>query len=171
MKTCQHTSALTGHYNEGRGGRAQIRERERMSTPHENQAVVEKLVEAINTGEITQVASELIADNLVRHDLTDPPPNGAESSGVTDLMRRLRAASPDLQFEIVDIFASDDRVALHYIMTGTHQGHFLGVGPTGRRFQLHGVNLYRLENGKVVETWQLGDVLGFMTQVGAVDLK
>ena len=141
-----------------------------MSTPRENQAVIEKLVEAINTGEITRVAPELIADNLVRHDLTDPPGDG-ESSGVGDLMRRLRAASPDLQFEIINIFATDDRVALHYIMTGTHQGQFLGVAPTGRRFQLHGVNLYRLQNGKVVETWQLGDVLGFMTQVGAVDLE
>ena len=142
-----------------------------MSTPHENQAVIEKLVDAINTGEIARVASEFIADNLVRHDLTDPPADEGGSSGVTDLMRRLRAASPDLQFEIVDIFANEDRVALHYIMTGTHQGHFLGVTPSGRRFQLHGVNLYRLENGKVVETWQLGDVLGFMTQVGAVNLE
>ena len=141
-----------------------------MSQAAANQAIIVQLVEAINRGEIAQVAEQLIAPSLTRHDLTDPEPDGDEPVGTTDMMRRLRAASPDLQFEIVDIFSSDDRVALHYLMTGTHQGHFLGVRPTGSRFQIHGINLYRLEDGKVVETWQLGDVLGFLTQVGAVDL-
>ena len=107
---------------------------------------------------------------MARHDLTDPEPEGDEPVEATDMMRRLRAASPDLQFEIVDIFSTDDLVALHYVMTGTHQGHFCGIKPTGSRFRIRGINLYRLEEGKVVETWQLGDVLGFLKQVGAVDL-
>ena len=43
------------------------------------------------------------------------------------------AAFPDIKFEIEDMFASGDRVAVRFRFTGTHDGEFLGTPPTGKR--------------------------------------
>ena len=57
---------------------------------------------------------------------------------------------------------------MHIRIAGTHQGEILGVPPTGKRVAYRSVNLYRMTDGKIAETWQLADIWGFMRQVGAI---
>jgi predicted ester cyclase len=45
---------------------------------------------------------------------------------------------------------------------GTHLGEFLGAQPTGKRLQYRAVDLFRLEQGKIAETWPLPDVSGIV---------
>jgi predicted ester cyclase len=54
-------------------------------------------------------------------------------------------------------------------MGGTHQGEFFGVPATGRRGEISGINIDRVdESGKVVEEWASYDLLGAMRQLGAI---
>ena len=52
-------------------------------------------------------------------------------------------------------------------MSGTHQGTFVGIEPTGRRFAQRQVHILRMQDGKAVEHWAVRDDLGFMQQLGA----
>jgi len=67
-----------------------------------------------------------------------------------------------------DIFATEERAAMRITVSGTHQGEFLGTEPTGKKVELNQINLYRFEEGRIAETWQLMDVAGFMRQIGAL---
>jgi predicted ester cyclase len=55
-------------------------------------------------------------------------------------------------------------------LSGTHQGEFFGVAPTGKRVEMSGITIDRFddESGKMVEEWPEYDLLGAMRQMGAV---
>jgi len=69
-----------------------------------------------------------------------------------------------LNFE--DIILAGDKVIVTYIATGTHQGEFMGVPPTGKKHQFSGILILKIENGKVVENREEVDSFGFMQQLG-----
>jgi predicted ester cyclase len=52
------------------------------------------------------------------------------------------------------------------ILSGTHQGEFMGVPPTGRSFSVQHMNMYRVADGKVAEHWACRDDLGQFAQLG-----
>ena len=138
-----------------------------MSKAEDNIAVIRRAAEAVSSGDLA-VIGQLTLPDFVRHDLAEAFPRVEGTQGVTDFLQMVRAALPDLRIEIEDIFASEDRVAMHIRISGTHQGEILGVPPTGKRVEYRSVNLYRMADGKIAETWQLADVWGFMRQVGAI---
>lgn len=76
-------------------------------------------------------------------------------------------AFPDLQIEVLDCVAEDDRVMLRFGMRGTHLGEFQGVAPTFRSVSGGGTSTYRLENGRIVEEWWQGDILVLLQQMDA----
>ncbi len=128
-------------------------------------ATLRRLIDAVNNDELAQVAPEVIAPGFVRHDLAEIWTGVQGVSGVRDLIGLLRAAMPDMHFEIDDIFEAGERVAMRFTVRGTHGGELLGRPPTGARLTMAGINIYRLNAGKIVETWQLADYAGLMRQL------
>lgn len=88
----------------------------------------------------------------------------------TDTWRKhaaiLFSAFPDLQVKIEDIFAGDDKVAVRLRISGTHEGEFLGVQPTGKRVEYKSTEIYRIADGKIAEEWICSDTLTLMAQIG-----
>jgi predicted ester cyclase len=64
--------------------------------------------------------------------------------------------------------ADDDKVAFAYTLTGTHQGPFMGHGATGKPISILGMQIFRFENGKMVERWGMSAPV--KQQIAAVDL-
>jgi len=64
--------------------------------------------------------------------------------------------------------AAGDRAALRVTLTGTHEGDFQGIAPTGNRAVISGTHPYRFEGGLFAETWQLWDVATFLRQIEAI---
>jgi steroid delta-isomerase-like uncharacterized protein len=81
------------------------------------------------------------------------------------------AAFPDLKFNIDDIFAEGDKVAVRYTMVGTNQGSYMGAPPTGKKISLNGISIYKIAGGKLVESWGVFDMLSLMQQLGAKSQK
>jgi predicted ester cyclase len=79
----------------------------------------------------------------------------------------LSAAFPDMHMAIDDVLAEGDKVVVQTTMSGTHQGPFWGIAPTGRRFAQRQVHVFRIVAGKVAEHWAIRDDLGFLQQLGA----
>ena len=61
-----------------------------------------------------------------------------------------------------------ERAALRYRLQGTHRGPYLGVAPTGLGFDVEGLTLLRLADGRVVEEWHSPTELAILRQLGAV---
>ena len=77
-------------------------------------------------------------------------------------------AFPDLQIRVEDALTDGDRVVRRVSWTGTHQGPFLGVAPTGRDVRGEGIVIMRIANGKIAEEWEMSNLLGLLQQLGAV---
>ena len=114
------------------------------------------------------MADEIIASEFVRHDLGGNFPDVAGPEGVKRLIAALRAAFPDIETTFDDVISGGDRVVVRFTTRATHKGPFQGIAPTGRRVEWAGINVYRVADGKIRETWQLADTLGLMRQLGAV---
>jgi predicted ester cyclase len=77
------------------------------------------------------------------------------------------AAFPDLTNEIELILAEDDLVAAHQRWTGTHEGEFLGVEPSGRRVEFSSTAVLRVRDGLIARAWDEIDAAGILQQLGA----
>jgi len=96
-----------------------------------------------------------------------------EVRGVNNIKQEIeyfRQAVPDLTYTVEDQLAEGDKVVTRYTASGTHQGEFFGVAPTGKRIEMSGIQIDRFdeENGKMVEEWPEYDLLGAMRQMGAM---
>lgn len=130
----------------------------------QNISIIRRTVDLINQQKLSQL-TELTHPDFKRHDLAGALPEVSGTDGPVNLVQMVLRAIPDLHYEIEQILAKDDRVVVQLQGTGTHRGEFLGVAGTGKRMEWNVINIYRFENGKVIETWQLLDVWGLMRQM------
>jgi predicted ester cyclase len=57
---------------------------------------------------------------------------------------------------------------IRWSSTGTHNGVFMGIPPTGKPTTVTGIDIFRIAGGKLVELWQNWDQLGLLQQIGAI---
>jgi predicted ester cyclase len=88
--------------------------------------------------------------------------------GLRAFHEALWEAFPDAHLTVEDLVVEADRAALRYRLQGTHSGNYLGVAPTGLRFDVEGLTLLRLADGRVVEEWHSPTELAILRQLGAV---
>src|SRR5881275_2951588 len=90
-------------------------------------------------------------------------------AGVVNFFRMYRAAFPDLRFEPEQFFTNGDTVAVYYRVGGTQSGEFMGITPTGKQFDVHGVDIVRFgDDGLAREHWGVFDAMSMMQQLGVV---
>ena len=134
----------------------------------ENKAILSRVIaEAWNKGNMAAV-NELVATNYEGHDPSWPEViRGPE--GFKQWVGAARTLFPDFQITVEDLVAEGDRVASRITMRGSHQGTIPGFSPpTGKQVTFQCVLIRRFAGGKMVEGWDLSDVMGLMRQLGAV---
>jgi predicted ester cyclase len=78
------------------------------------------------------------------------------------------AAFPDAVVTVEDIMGEGDKVVARIKMNGTHKGTYLGMAPTGKKFSIEAIGIYRIAGGRIAEVWSVSDALGMMQQIGAI---
>jgi steroid delta-isomerase-like uncharacterized protein len=76
-----------------------------------------------------------------------------------------RGAFPDLRFEMHDLVAAGDRVAVRWSAAGTQLGNLPGLPASGRRLHFAGQTVYELRGERIAGHWQVIDRLGFLQQL------
>jgi predicted ester cyclase len=74
-------------------------------------------------------------------------------------------AFPDLHCSLDELIAEGDTVFLRSTMTGTHDGEYKGIPPTGRHVAAEAAEVFRIVDGKFVGYWCLTNVAGLMRQI------
>lgn len=141
-----------------------------MPSSSENKDLVENVwTQAYNEGNM-DIVDKAISEDIIVHDvgLRDPI-EGRET--LKEYIQMLRSAFPDLQATTVSMVAEDDIVAGHFQFEGTHEGDFLGIEATDQRVTGMGMEFDRVEDGHILEAWSVWDTLGFLEQVGAIDIE
>ncbi|MCX5660592.1 MAG: ester cyclase [Planctomycetota bacterium] len=132
----------------------------------DNKAIVARFIdETLNKGSV-DAAGQFMCDDVVEQ--VPFPGQGPGLEGVKDVLRAMRSAFPDLHISIDEQIAEGDKVVTRFGLAGTHRGPFLGVPATGKRVQIWGVVIDRLQNGKIKDTRLIMDTFGLMLQFGAI---
>jgi len=133
----------------------------------QNKALVRQMVEeGMNRGNLSLV-DEYLAPDFIEHEQLPPEiPSGRE--GVKHFFAIMRSAFPDFKATIDDMVAEGDKVVFRQTWSGTHQGEFMGVPPTGKSVSFGVIDIVRIEGGKCVEHWGQMDSASLMQQLGAV---
>lgn len=134
------------------------------TTAEEAIAVGEAYFAAFNAGD-AEALGELLAPNYRHHGALVTQ---QDKELHKERLRTNRAAFPDGRYELEDVFAQDDLVVIRHIFTGTLQGPYAGVEPAGQPVKVRGVHIHRVSCGQIVETWNSGDALGLLRQIGAL---
>ncbi len=122
-----------------------------------------KFGEAVNNGNL-EALKDVVAEGSVDHDPTDGQVAGPQ--GYIDFFTELRTAFPDLKIEVKHLVADDENVSFAYEVTGTHNGDFMGIAPTGKAIKARGMQISKFDNGKMTERWGSSNELGILKQLG-----
>jgi len=113
----------------------------------DNKAIARRWFEVFNTGSYA-IAEEVVTPAHVRHDPAFPELD-AGVDGVKSIVAASRANVPDLQFVIEDQIAEGDKVVTRW----TARGSDIGTDPCGTVVAVMGVDIARIADGRIVETW------------------
>jgi steroid delta-isomerase-like uncharacterized protein len=139
----------------------------RSTTPEQNAAVVGRYFNELLSQGRTDVIEEILAPAFAFRIPTLPEPIRGPD-GFRTFVTTLRTAFPDIVFTVERQIAEGDKVASRWTIQGTHRGEFLGVPASGRRVQDQGVDIFRIEGGRIAEVWVNENDFGLMQQIGGI---
>lgn len=128
-----------------------------------NKALARRVFEEVLNGRNLDLLDELAAPDYIEHNPL--PGQGTGIEGIRDRYTMVLSAF-DPHFTIEDVIAEGDKIVLRWMQTGTHVGVFTGLPPTGRRFTITGIEIWRVEGGQLAEHWDVVDVFGQLQQLG-----
>ena len=133
-----------------------------MST-EDNKAIVRKY-RAIHNQNNLDALDAIVAQDVLSHAALPGLPPGLAGGKLAH--QAFLASFSDIQATTEDLVAEGDKVVERYTAHGTHTGDFMGAPPTGKKFAIETIVIYRFANGKIVETWGLNDAQALMMQLG-----
>ena len=129
------------------------------------ESILEKWFAAGDAGDLDAFDSYLHPDVVVH------APLGLSTRGVAaekQVWREALTAMPDIRHEIQEVFVSGSTVAARVVVTGTHQKDFGGIPASGRTFTIDQALFAHVEDGKIVEAWEIVDSASLLRQLGAL---
>jgi predicted ester cyclase len=131
----------------------------------ENKAVVQRLFDAINNGNLDELP-QVVASDVVDHNAVifmQPEGPGGAREGIGMLLQGF----PDLRLTTEDLIAEGDRVAARFTVSATNTGDYRGLpAPTQQHFESEAIAILRIADGRVAEIRGTADRLGMLTQLG-----
>ena len=114
------------------------------------------------------LAEEIVTPDFHMHAPGLPPdlPRGPQGAKLYATM--LLTGFPDVQLTHEFEVERDDRVVIRWTAKATHTGEFIGIPPTGKATTVSGIDIFRIEEGKLAELWQEWDQLGMLRQLGVI---
>jgi predicted ester cyclase len=112
--------------------------------------------------------NHLFAPHYINH-VVPAPPDGWKTgvNAAKQIIRIYRLSFPDLTITIDEQMFVGDKVITRYTASGTLTAKpFFGQPATGGRYEITGVGIDRIRNGKFDESWGVWDAHGLLQQMG-----
>jgi len=123
-----------------------------------------EVLDALSGGDVERAGS-LVADDFIDHGAPPWAPQGR--AGYLVILGFLTTVL-QLRYEVHDVVAAGDKVAIRATAHGVHNSGHLGFPATGKPYAMPTMHMYREERGVLVEHWGVRDELSTLWQVGAL---
>lgn len=136
-----------------------------MATATSNKESTRRVVNLLNKQEIGRLDELFVRDVVTHADSFSWQLQNRDE--LKAFVMDLYDAFPDVWWDIDDLLAEDETVVVRYTIQGTHRGSLVtfDLDPTGEVFQVDGIQIYRFQEDRIVESWLLVDMLGLMRQL------
>jgi ketosteroid isomerase-like protein len=123
---------------------------------------VREFVDRVFVHQEASAIDELAAEDFTPHTFG---PMGPGREPLKRGMRRAAGGVSEARFEIHDMIAEGDRVAVRMTTSARHTGPFMGLEPTGKRYSIDEIHIFRIRDGRVAEHWHEFDKASLMQQL------
>ena len=132
-----------------------------------NKELIKKFEIMINT------ADEKLAEELISNDAPFFTPASSEplygGQGYLSVVYWMRKGFSDVQWHIADMVADEDKVAVKWDLTATHDGEFMGISPTNKKISVCVMNVYYFnKDGKITNDIAADGMIGILRGIGAM---
>lgn len=140
------------------------------SSIERNKTAVQRLInEVINAGRVDLCDRYLAADRIDAQDYGMPEGAANGHEGFRRVLGPFLEAFPDLQLTIQFIVADGKKLVVFLETTGTHLGALMGVPATGKRFRVHGVDIFEFNDaGLISHHTGVFNTFGMLSQLGLI---
>jgi len=132
-----------------------------------NKAIVRRLFDDVWNGRRLETIEELYAPEFVA-DYRPYAPLRVGHQAIRDMVQRAWAAFPDYHEELEELVAEGDKVVVRLTITGTQNGPWGPLPPTGKPVRFEEIIILRIVDGKVVEQRGIPDNLNALRQLGVM---
>jgi len=131
-------------------------------------SVVTRYFEEVwNQGRLDML-DELLTEDYLNHSPSIPNPRPGPAD-LKPIIRAMREAITDLHYEILDMLATREKVAVFVRLTGRHTGPLFGIAPTGRAIDVRQMQIEWLRDGRIWQHWRVTDERTLLQQLGVAD--
>jgi steroid delta-isomerase-like uncharacterized protein len=131
----------------------------------QNKAIARRFTEEVLEQGKAETVDEIVAKDFRSHSW---PSTGDGRGDVKGAIERVSNGLEDISFEIDDMIAEDDRVAVRLTASARQVGEFMGIPPSGKSYRIGEIHIFRIADGQIVEHWDQIDTFGLMQQLGAL---
>jgi predicted ester cyclase len=130
-----------------------------------DEAVVRRFYEQMCNERKNELAPEIFTADHQMHDRQVPAGTGPQ--GMVEAIS-VYQTGVNGHWNVDDIFSAGDQVVVRWTGSGEHVGEVNGIPPTGKKVRVDAISIHRVDGGKIAETWEVWDTLGFLQQLGVV---
>jgi predicted ester cyclase len=131
----------------------------------QNEAIVRRIYKEYIDELDPSVADELLAADVVLHGVRAFG-EGSGRESVKQGFSAFLSGFAERHTDVEDLITEGDRVVARHTHHLKHVNEVFGIPPTGQQLSVWGIDIFRLENGKIAEWWIIDDNLGMMQQMG-----
>jgi predicted SnoaL-like aldol condensation-catalyzing enzyme len=135
-----------------------------MSVLEKNKKLVETLRRTVFQKHDFSKLDEIMRDDYIQHN----PDTPQGKAGFKEFFEGIFKGLPDFNYTVKKLIAEGDIVMMYSTTTATHKGEWLGNPPTGNKLNFDVVDIFRIQDGKIAEHWDVADTLKLFTQVGKI---
>ncbi len=112
-------------------------------------------------------------DTYMRDDYIQHNPDCPQGkAGFVGFFNTIFGAIPDFKYKLHKMVAEGDIVVAYSNTTGTHTGgEWLGKKASGNKLDYNCVDIFRVQDGKIAEHWDVADTFTFFYQLGVIESK
>jgi predicted ester cyclase len=128
-----------------------------------NKALARRFIEHVFVAGHADAVDDLVTPSFVSHGLPGTGPEVMKAA-----IARVAPPLTDSSMVIEDSVGEGDRIAIRLTSSAVQSGLFMGMAPTGKRYTIEELHLFRIEDGRIAEHWHQGDMLGMMRELGVL---
>lgn len=133
----------------------------------DNADIVMQFYEGLNTGNPAAFDAALADDWVVYG--TSPSLPTMDMGQYLQSLGTIAAAFENSNYEVDAVHVAGDFVTVRGTITGTHAGPLFGVEGSGNAFEFGAIDIHRVENGEIAESWHVEDFMTLFAQIGGMD--